>query len=42
MLIYFLQAGSLALSRAREDGNGVDDIMITLEDAKQAIEEVKK
>mmetsp|Transcript_9401 Transcript_9401/g.18310 ORF Transcript_9401/g.18310 Transcript_9401/m.18310 type:complete len:730 (+) Transcript_9401:149-2338(+) len=35
-------AGSLALSRARKEGSGVNDIMITLEDAKHAIEEVKK
>lgn len=35
-------AGSLALSRARKDGSGVNDILITLEDAKQAVEEVKK
>mmetsp|Transcript_11390 Transcript_11390/g.25788 ORF Transcript_11390/g.25788 Transcript_11390/m.25788 type:complete len:515 (+) Transcript_11390:2-1546(+) len=35
-------AGSLALSRARKDGSGVNDILITLEDAKHAIEEVKK
>jgi hypothetical protein len=32
----------LALSRARKDGSGVGDILITLEDAKEAIEEVKK
>lgn len=35
-------AGSLALSRARKDGSGVNDILITLEDAKEAVEEVKK
>jgi vesicle-fusing ATPase len=34
-------AGSLALSRARKDGNGVDGLLITLEDVKQALEEVK-
>jgi vesicle-fusing ATPase len=33
-------AGSLALSRARRDGNGVDGLLITLEDAKQALKEV--
>jgi vesicle-fusing ATPase len=34
-------AGSLALSRARKDGNGVDGLLITLEDVNQALEEVK-
>ena len=34
-------AGSLALSRARSDGNGVDGLLITLEDVKLALEEVK-
>lgn len=34
-------AGSLALSRARHDGNGVDGLLITLEDVKSALEEVK-
>lgn len=34
-------AGSLALSRARKDGNGVDGLLITLEDVKLALEEVK-
>ena len=34
-------AGSLALSRARKDGNGIDGILITLEDVKMALEEVK-
>lgn len=33
-------AGSLALSRARRDGNGVDGLLITLEDVKQALKEV--
>lgn len=33
-------AGSLALSRARKDGNGVDCLLITLEDVKQALKEV--
>ena len=33
-------AGSLALSRSRKDGNGVDGLLITLEDVKQALEEV--
>eukprot|EP00535_Pseudo-nitzschia_heimii_P012756 CAMPEP_0197198740 /NCGR_PEP_ID=MMETSP1423-20130617/33523_1 /TAXON_ID=476441 /ORGANISM="Pseudo-nitzschia heimii, Strain UNC1101" /LENGTH=570 /DNA_ID=CAMNT_0042652577 /DNA_START=429 /DNA_END=2141 /DNA_ORIENTATION=- len=35
-------AGSLALSRARKDGSGVCDILITLDDAVTAIEEIKK
>jgi vesicle-fusing ATPase len=34
-------AGSLALSRARKDGNGVDGLLITFEDVKQALQEVK-
>lgn len=34
-------AGSLALSRARRDGNGVEGLLITLEDVKLALEEVK-
>lgn len=34
-------AGSLALSRARKDGNGVSGLLITLEDVKQALEEVE-
>ena len=34
-------AGSLALSRARKDGNGIDGLLITLEDVKAALEEVK-
>ncbi len=33
-------AGSLALSRARQDGNGVEGLLITLEDVKQALKEV--
>jgi vesicle-fusing ATPase len=33
-------AGSLALSRARRDGNGVDGLLITLEDVKRALKEV--
>lgn len=35
-------AGSLALSRARKDGNGVEGLLITLEDVKEALKEVKK
>jgi SpoVK/Ycf46/Vps4 family AAA+-type ATPase len=34
-------AGSLALSRARRDGTGVDGLLITLEDVQQALTEVK-
>lgn len=34
-------AGSLALSRSRMDGNGVEGLLITLEDVKQALLEVK-
>jgi len=35
-------AGSIALSRARKDGGGVQGLMITLEDVKQALVEVKR
>ena len=35
-------AGSIALSRARRDGSGVDGLLITLEDVKQALKEVKR
>jgi SpoVK/Ycf46/Vps4 family AAA+-type ATPase len=34
-------AGSRALSRARNDGGGVGSLIITLDDVKEAIEEVK-
>ena len=34
-------AGSIALSRARKEGNGVEGLLITLDDVKQALEEVK-
>jgi vesicle-fusing ATPase len=34
-------AGSLALARARSDGFGVDGLLITLDDAKEALREVK-
>mmetsp|Transcript_11610 Transcript_11610/g.12460 ORF Transcript_11610/g.12460 Transcript_11610/m.12460 type:complete len:196 (+) Transcript_11610:172-759(+) len=40
--IFSSQAGSMALSRARKNGKGVNDLLITLEDTKQAIEEAKK
>jgi vesicle-fusing ATPase len=35
-------AGSLALSRSRKDGNGVEGLLITLEDVKQALLEVRR
>jgi vesicle-fusing ATPase len=35
-------AGSLALSRARRDGSGVEGLLITLEDVQQALTEVKR
>merc|ERR1740136_143248 len=35
-------AGSIALSRARRDGGGVDDLLITLEDVKRALVEVQR
>lgn len=35
-------AGSIALSTARRDGNGVDGLLVTLEDVKQALKEVKR
>jgi vesicle-fusing ATPase len=34
-------AGSLALARARRDGFGVDGLLITLDDVKEALREVK-
>jgi vesicle-fusing ATPase len=34
-------AGSIALSRARRDGSGVDGLLITIEDVCQALEEVQ-
>ena len=34
-------AGSIALSRARRDGGGVESLLITLDDVKQALVEVK-
>jgi vesicle-fusing ATPase len=34
-------AGSLALARARQDGSGLDGLLITLQDARDAIREVK-
>jgi SpoVK/Ycf46/Vps4 family AAA+-type ATPase len=35
-------AGSLALSRARTDGYGIDGLVITLDDVKQALREVRR
>jgi len=35
-------AGSMALARARRDGSGVEGLLITLEDVRQAIDEVRK
>jgi vesicle-fusing ATPase len=35
-------AGSIALSRSRNNGNGVEGLLITLEDVKQALTEVKR
>ena len=35
-------AGSIALSRARIDGSGIEGLLITLEDVKQALVEVKR
>ncbi|CAB9512140.1 AAA ATPase forming ring-shaped complexes [Seminavis robusta] len=35
-------AGSIALARARKDGNGIESLLITMEDVKQALDEVKK
>jgi len=34
-------AGSIALSRARKDGAGVEALLITLDDIEQALTEVK-
>lgn len=34
-------AGSIALSRLRKDGSGIDSLLITLDDMKRALEEVK-
>jgi ATPase family associated with various cellular activities (AAA) len=34
--------GSLALSRARQDGYGVEGLLITLDDVKQALNEVRR
>lgn len=34
-------AGSIALSRARQQGHGIDGILITLDDVAQALKEIK-
>lgn len=35
-------AGSIALSRARRDGSGVDGLLITIEDVQQALREIRQ
>jgi hypothetical protein len=35
-------AGSIALARCRKDGSGVEGLLITLDDVKQALTEVKR
>ena len=35
-------AGSIALSRARTDGGGIENLLITLEDVRLALNEVKR
>mmetsp|Transcript_4653 Transcript_4653/g.5202 ORF Transcript_4653/g.5202 Transcript_4653/m.5202 type:complete len:148 (-) Transcript_4653:42-485(-) len=35
-------AGSLALARARAQGGGIDNLLITLEDVAEALKEVKR
>ena len=35
-------AGSIALARARQEGNGVEDLLITLSDVAEALKEVKR
>lgn len=35
-------AGSIALSRLRKEGAGIDSLLITLDDMKQALDEVKE
>jgi len=35
-------AGSIALARSRKDGNGIEGILITLEDVQQALQELKE
>ena len=35
-------SGSIALGRARRAGNGVEDLLVTLEDVREALREVKQ
>ena len=35
-------AGSIALARARDRGEGVEGLLITLEDVSEALEEVER
>lgn len=35
-------AGSIALARARQDGGGVEGLLITLDDVQKALLEIKK
>ena len=35
-------SGSIALGRARRAGNGVEDLLVTLEDVREALQEVKQ
>ena len=35
-------SGSIALGRARRAGNGVEELLITLDDVKEALKEVKQ
>jgi SpoVK/Ycf46/Vps4 family AAA+-type ATPase len=35
-------AGSIALARARAEGGGIENLLITLEDVRLALEEVKQ
>ena len=34
-------AGSIALTRSRKDGSGIDGLLITLDDVMNALEEIK-
>jgi len=34
-------AGSIALARSRQQGNSIDNLIVTLSDVKQALEEAK-
>ena len=35
-------SGSIALERARRNGNGIDGLLVTLEDVKQALAELNE